>query len=627
MPNPANKGSHIAECLREITSIGSDAPPSLEEVLKRRCRREQTEPSKTDLPLSLQNVLGKLTAADAAIVKAAFQAKEAEASRKSGAARAPNVANVTEENTLHSNLQKLGSIDSKRVFMVRKIGKLGFNSPEVLKTYFSKFGTIEEVLVSHSIDKRNVDPDDPQATPEVRPAGIGFIVMANADDVVSIFQHGLVHQVLGVDISLTAYEHHDPTKVMRNESKYGVQPSDNVNRQRGPRFPTYANITEDNTMKANLQKMATLDAARIFMVRRINKLGLGSAQLLKTHFEQFGGVTHVFVTHSIDRRSRIDQPEPNTRPQVKPAGIGFIVMDRPEEVAAIFRHGLEHIVYGVKICVATYEHQIPAEAATHANSSLSANAIDPDKRVKELVERGVALTTVIDACAKAGDMVRAEFWMQRLLDEGAQPDVVSYCAMIDACAKSGDAKKACKWHEKMQSNGIQPNAHSFSAVINACAKAVDLPLACQWIEEMGKAGVAADVVIYANVLDACAKVKNGELARLVFDQMIACGIRPNIVVFTSLARSFAHSGNWQEVERIAEEMLAHKVAMNEYFLYVLLIAYSQAKPQREADRAEAAFLQATRNGIKMNKHIMVALERAVGSTHSQNLARKCGMDG
>lgn len=253
-----------------------------------------------------------------------------------------------------------------------------------------------------------------------------------------------------------------------------------------------------------------------------------------------------------------------------------------------------------------------------------------EKWVREMEEQGTrvtlaAYTTVIDACAKAGNMDRAEFWMQHLLDAGRKPDVVSYCAMIDACAKSGDAKKACEWHRKMQANGVHPNAHSFSAVINACSKATDLSSACQWLGEMSKAGVAADVFIYANVLDACAKVRNGALARVVFDLMLSCNIRPNIVAFTSFARSFAHSGKWREVEQIVEEMAAHKIAMNDYFLCVLLIAYGRAVPRREADRAEAAFLQAHRKGIVMNKHIMDALWRAVGTTRCQDLARRCGI--
>jgi hypothetical protein len=329
VPTPVGKDSDLEERLREITSSsGSDAPSSLQEFLKRRLQREQSAPPKASLPTSLQQVLGKLTAEDAAIVKAAFQSHEA--SRKAGAPNAPRfprVANITEDNTLRANLRKLATIDSKRVFMVRKIAKLGLNSPDLLRKYFSTFGSIEHVFVTHSIDKRNVDPNDPEAQPMIRPAGVGFIVMEKIEDVVNIFSKGLEHKVSGVLIALTAYEHHDPQETARNESTFGLQPSnDDANRPKGPRFPTYANITEDNTLRSNLQKMSEIDADRIFMVRKINKLGLGSVQLLKTHFRQFGNVSNVYVTHSIDRRN-VDQNDPSKRPAVRPAGIGFVVME------------------------------------------------------------------------------------------------------------------------------------------------------------------------------------------------------------------------------------------------------------------------------------------------------------
>merc|ERR1712107_832447 len=85
-----------------------------------------------------------------------------------------------------------------------------------------------------------------------------------------------------------AYEHHVPQEARRDDKKSALPES-----TRAHRFPTYANIIEDNTLRSNLRKMAEIDAERIFMVRKINKLGLGSAQLLKTHFSQFGVVENV----------------------------------------------------------------------------------------------------------------------------------------------------------------------------------------------------------------------------------------------------------------------------------------------------------------------------------------------
>lgn len=356
----AARGCGLADCLREITeSSGNDVPSSFEEVLKRRIQREN-EPTQ-GLPGDLQNVLSKLSSSDAAVVKAALMGKGALAPHASRP-----IKKINQENTLRANLQKLASIDAKRVFMVRKIQDLGLMSSELLNRHFSKIGCVEDVLVSHSVDKRNMDPNDPEAQPVVRPATVGFIVMKSADDVDKIFKQGLQQKVGGANISLTAYEHHVPDDVIRNESKFGLPPAAEItNKIPGPRFPTYANITENNTLRSNLRKLAEVDADRVFMVRKINKLGLGSAQLLKTYFGQIGGVTNVYVTHSIDRRKIEHFENPNAKPVVRPAGIGFVVMDKAEDVATVFQNGKEQMVYGVKIGLSPYEHHIPDEAASH----------------------------------------------------------------------------------------------------------------------------------------------------------------------------------------------------------------------------------------------------------------------
>ena len=54
----------------------------------------------------------------------------------------------------------------------------------------------------------------------------------------------------------------------------------------------------------------------------------------------------------------------------------------------------------------------------------------------------MSYSTIIDACAKHGDVDRAETWLQRMLYDGVQAEVVSYSAVIDACAKHGDVDEA-----------------------------------------------------------------------------------------------------------------------------------------------------------------------------------------
>jgi len=207
-----------------------------------------------------------------------------------------------------------------------------------------------------------------------------------------------------------------------------------------------------------------------------------------------------------------------------------------------------------------------------------------------------------------------------------ESNVVSHSSMIDACAKAGDPQGAELWHKRMLEDGVEPNAHSFSSLVSACAKAGDVTAACQWLGQMEVASVPADIVVYSSILDACAKVGDGELAKQLFEKMRSQGITPDAVSYASLARPFATRGDWQEVERISGQMRSEGLAMNEYFLYALLLSYGSARP-RQANRAEIAFHEAHAAGVELNKHVLTAFARAVGRLRCSELLAELKVNG
>merc|ERR1740117_2169435 len=72
------------------------------------------------------------------------------------------------------------------------------------------------------------------------------------------------------------------------------------------------------------------------------------------------------------------------------------------------------------------------------------------------------------------------------------------------------------------------------------------------------------------------------------------------------------------------QMTAEGLAMNEYFLYTQLLAYANGKP-RQAARAEQVFRDASAVGVQVNKHVLTALQRAVGRSRSLQLVEELGV--
>jgi len=216
------------------------------------------------------------------------------------------------------------------------------------------------------------------------------------------------------------------------------------------------------------------------------------------------------------------------------------------------------------------------------------------------------------------DECHAQRRADKMTSSKADPNVVTYSTMIDACAKAGDRVRAEFWHRRMLARGLQPNAHTFSSVISACAKAGDAVAASQHLMMMEKAQVRSDVVVYSSVLNACAKAGDTKRAKKVFQQMQSSGIQPNLIAYSSLAQSLAYRGDWMEVENLGNMMTNEGYVMNDRFLCALLLSYALAFP-RQAQRAEAAFVDACAKGVPLNTHILAALRRAVGKARCKQL--------
>lgn len=107
-------------------------------------------------------------------------------------------------NTLKENLRQLSSLQPKTVILVRKISKLGMNSPQLLEIYFSQFGPVKKVFISHAIEK----PHGRRTQPRWRPATLGFIAMENPEDAEKARLRGAEQVVLGVTIQVIEYEDH-----------------------------------------------------------------------------------------------------------------------------------------------------------------------------------------------------------------------------------------------------------------------------------------------------------------------------------------------------------------------------------------------------------------------------------
>lgn len=108
--------------------------------------------------------------------------------------------------TLRAHLRSLIKVECSRVLIVRKINRLGFGSPELLKDYYSWYGEVERVLVAHSRVQVASSSNRGHNSSRVRPSGLGFIVMKKTEDAQAILAEGPTQEVYGAEIRVQQFE-------------------------------------------------------------------------------------------------------------------------------------------------------------------------------------------------------------------------------------------------------------------------------------------------------------------------------------------------------------------------------------------------------------------------------------
>lgn len=103
--------------------------------------------------------------------------------------------------TLRTHLSTLQNEDPMCILIVRRINRLGFESDEALQEYFTQLGGVRHVLVAHS----RVKPSAKRPLARVRPAGIGFVVMASREETIKVLSI-VDHVIRNVNVQVQRYE-------------------------------------------------------------------------------------------------------------------------------------------------------------------------------------------------------------------------------------------------------------------------------------------------------------------------------------------------------------------------------------------------------------------------------------
>jgi len=118
----------------------------------------------------------------------------------------------------------------------------------------------------------------------------------------------------------------------------------------------------------------------------------------------------------------------------------------------------------------------------------------------------VSYNTVIHAYARTGNVDRAEFWLQQMVKANLVPNEVTMGSLINACAEAGKLNRAERILEAMtEDHHLKPNDICYNAVIKACVNCRSFQRAEVWMLRMRREGFALTPMTYNLFIHGCAQ--------------------------------------------------------------------------------------------------------------------------
>lgn len=124
--------------------------------------------------------------------------------------------------------------------------------------------------------------------------------------------------------------------------------------------PSSENIVNDadtGSLRSHFSELDRVPCARIFLVRKIQRLGLGSADAVQAHFSAYGEVEGVLVAHS----PVLSGCKSYVR-RLRPSNLAIVIMATASMAEKVHREGRDHIVNGCSVFVEPYERRGEVES-------------------------------------------------------------------------------------------------------------------------------------------------------------------------------------------------------------------------------------------------------------------------
>eukprot|EP00929_Paragymnodinium_shiwhaense_P063844 TRINITY_DN31947_c0_g1_i1.p1 TRINITY_DN31947_c0_g1~~TRINITY_DN31947_c0_g1_i1.p1 ORF type:complete len:1043 (+),score=309.32 TRINITY_DN31947_c0_g1_i1:114-3242(+) len=210
---------------------------------------------------------------------------------------------------------------------------------------------------------------------------------------------------------------------------------------------------------------------------------------------------------------------------------------------------------------------------------------------QEMMQEGIQLTastynTLIDACARNGEMSRVQKLLQEMVRQGIQPNVITHSAIIKGYCQEGRIESALEVMEEMRANpALRPDEHTYNTVINGCARQGLYDKGMGMLQEMCEAGIRPTNFTLSVLMKLAGRGRHLEGAfEMVNNLSKKYRLHPNVQVYNNLIQAcIGNRATKRAFEEVMVERMVKEGVRPDTRTYALLLrAYIDANEIKDA---------------------------------------------
>ncbi|XP_024526522.1 pentatricopeptide repeat-containing protein At2g34400-like [Selaginella moellendorffii] len=164
----------------------------------------------------------------------------------------------------------------------------------------------------------------------------------------------------------------------------------------------------------------------------------------------------------------------------------------------------------------------------------------------------VTWSSLLAGLSRQGSVHQVLSYFQSMLDEGVEPDGITFLSVISSCGHAGLVERGMEYFQVMSSSyGIQPGLEHYHCVIDLLGRANRLEEAVAMVDSMP---VRPTGLTWTTVLAAGCRWKNFGVAKLAFESLLEASTEVVEVGYVLMANLYGSLGMWDARKEVFDAL-------------------------------------------------------------------------